>query len=341
MKKRHLTAILLAGIMLMGMMSGCSGGQTNEAPEGGGDAVSANAGDVGDLKIGLSMQTMGAPYFVSQSNAFQAACREQGIDVIAVDANGDMTKQQSDIEDLVAQGCNTIVINPADAQGAVAAANSVMAQGIPVFIMDNSIDPSASYVSMIQSNNPAIGELVGAWIASQFGNREILIGMLSGNEGNLLGLDRRTGVLKGIVETQLASSNSTNFRIVTQGWGGWNQEDGLAAAESMLTAAPNLNVIVAENDSMGLGAVIALKNAGRSDVIVCGIDGQKESLALLETGEYGASGLNDPVEVAQLTLDTILRYKNGDTNIPKLINTEPAVVTADNVSVYYDPNSDF
>jgi ribose transport system substrate-binding protein len=194
---------------------------------------------------------------------------------------------------------------------------------------------------MIKSNNAAIGTLVGEWIANHFDSEEIRIGMLSGNAGNLLGVDRRIGVIKGITETQLAASNATNFKIVTQGWGNWNQEEGLSAAESMLTAAPDLNVIVAENDSMGLGAVIALENIGRTDVVVCGIDGQKESLALVQEGKYGASGHNDPVGVAELTLDTVIRYTGGDANIPKLINTEPAVITSENVAQYYNPDSDF
>jgi ribose transport system substrate-binding protein len=339
MKKENgkkILTVLTSVVLCMGLLAGCGGGAT---PSGGGSAPATL--NPGDLKIGLSMQSMGSPYFVAQSNALEAACKEQGINIVSVDANADTTKQQKDVEDLVAQGCNVIVINPADAQGAVAIANSVMAQNIPVFIMDNSIDPSASYVSMIQSNNLAIGTMVGEWIAQKFGSNEVRIGMLSGNAGNLLGVDRRIGVVKGIVETQLASSNSTNFRVVTQGWGGWNQEDGLSAAESMLTAAPDINVIVAENDSMGLGAVIALQNAGRSDVIVCGIDGQKEALALVESGAYGASGLNDPAGVARLTLDTILRYTGGDTNVPKLISPDPAVISSSNIAQYYDPNSDF
>jgi ribose transport system substrate-binding protein len=338
MRKSKLLVCVLGLALVMGTFAAC--GNTPPTSESGNGAATP-AADASQLKIGLSMQTMGSPYFVAQSNAFSASCAEQGIEVIAVDAGGDMSKQQADVEDLVAQGCNVIVINPADAQGAVATVNSVTAQGIPVFIMDNSVDASAQYVSMIQSNNLAIGTLVGEWIAGQFGNNEIRIGMLSGNEGNLLGVDRRIGVVKGIVEKQLATSNTTNFKIVTQGWGGWNQEDGLAAAESMLTAAPDLNVIVAENDSMGLGAAIALKNIGRTDVVVCGIDGQKEALALIPTGEYGASGLNDPVGVANLTLDTILRYMGGDTNVPKLISPDPAVVTSANINQYYNPNSDF
>ncbi|MDR0671695.1 MAG: substrate-binding domain-containing protein, partial [Oscillospiraceae bacterium] len=213
MRKTTRLACALAAVLLLGLLTGC--GDT-AAPPNGGDQQGGSQTISGDLKIGLSMQTMGAPYFVSQGKAFEAACQAQGISVVVVDANGDMTKQQSDIEDLVSQGCNTIVINPADAQGAVATANSVMEQGIPVFIMDNSIDPSAQYVSMIQSNNFAIGTLVGEWLARKFGNEEIRIGMLSGNEGNLLGVDRRIGVVKGIVEAQLAASNRTNFRFLTQ-----------------------------------------------------------------------------------------------------------------------------
>jgi len=333
--QKRVVTVLLCTVLCLVLFAGCSKPAAPVAQTPG------SAMDPSKLKIGLSMQTMGAPYFVAQSNALSAACKEKGITCIAVDANGDMTKQQSDVEDLVAQGCNVIVINPADAQGAVAVANSVMAKGIPVFIMDNSIDPSANYVSCIQSNNAAIGTLVGEWIATEFGSKEIRIGMLSGNAGNLLGVDRRIGVIKGIVETQLVNANSTNFKVVTQGWGGWNQEDGLSAAESMLTAAPDLNVIVAENDSMGLGAVIALQNLGRTDVVVCGIDGQKEALDLVQKDQYGASGLNDPAGVARLTLDTILKYTGGDTNIPKLINTDPAVITSKNVAQYYNPNSDF
>ena len=328
--------VVLACFMAVAMFVGCDG--TPAAPSGGGTAGAPD----GPVKLGLSMQTQGAPYFVAQAEAFKEKCAELGIECVVVDAQGDMTKQQSDVDDMIAQGCTAIVINPCDAQGCVAVANSAMAQGIPVFIMDNSIDPSANYVSMIQSNNLAIGTLVGEWIAKQFGTSEIRIGMLSGNQGNLLGVDRRIGVIKGITEAQLAANNSTNYRVVTQGWGGWNQEDGLTAAEDMLTAAPDINVIVAENDSMGLGAVIALENAGLTGkVTVVGIDGQKEALALIAEGKYGASGLNDPVGVAYLTIETIMKYLGGDTNIPKLINTVPAVISADNVAQYYDPNSVF
>ncbi len=295
----------------------------------------------GAVKLGLTMQTLGAPYFVAQAEAFKAKCAELGIECVVLDAGADVSKQQSDVEDMISQGITALVMNPADAMGCVAIANSTMDKGIPVFIMDNSIDPSAKYISMIQSNNMAIGALVGDWLAKKFGTKEIKIGMLSGNAGNLLGVDRRIGVMKGIIETQLATNGKTSVQIVTQGWGGWGQDTGLTAAEDMIQAAPELNVIVAENDSMGLGAQIALQNAGKSDVVVVGIDGQKEALALIKDGKYGASGLNDPVKVAQTTIETVMSYLGGNKDVLKLINTEPAVITKENVDQFYKADAVF
>ncbi|MEA5016977.1 MAG: substrate-binding domain-containing protein [Candidatus Limiplasma sp.] len=298
--------------------------------------------DTANLKIGLSMQTLGAPYFVVQNDSFIAYCQEKGITVYASDAQGDMTKQQADCEDLVARGVDVLVINPCDAQGVVAVTKAATEAGVAVFIMDNSASPDASYISMIQSNNLANGELVGNWLAEHFGEQEIRLGVLSGNQGNLLGVDRRIGVVKGVVETQLRLFNATNFKIVTQGWGGWAEEGGLNAAEDMIQAAPDMNCIVAENDSMALGAYTAVKNAGKEDsiLVLAAADGQKEALALIKEGKYGATGLNIPSFVAEKTLDTILMHLSGE-KVPALVNTEPACINASNVDQYYDPDSAF
>jgi ribose transport system substrate-binding protein len=298
--------------------------------------------DLKDLKIGLSMQTMGAPYFVAQSNAMKKLCDEKGITCYPVDAGGDMTKQLADIEDLLAKDIDILIINPTDPKGLIPATKSATDAGVPVFIMDNSIDPTATYVSMIQSNNLNNGEMVGVWLAQKMGNTEIKLGVLSGNQGNLLGVDRRIGVVKGIVEEQLRSMNKTNFKILTQGWGAWSQEGGLKAAEDMLQAAPDMNCLVGENDSMALGALMAIQNAGKDkDILVlAAADGQKEALALIKEGKYGATGLNDPAAVAKLTLDTILQYVDGKP-VQKLVNTAPDVISKDNVDKYYNPNADF
>jgi ribose transport system substrate-binding protein len=93
---------------------------------------------------------------------------------------------------------------------------------------------------------------------------------------------------------------------------------------------------------MALGAYTAVKNAGKeADILIlAAADGQKEALALIKEGKYGATGLNIPSYVAAKTLEIILKHLNGEA-VPALVNTEPACINAGNIDQYYDPNSAF
>lgn len=340
--KKRICSLLCVLCLMAAVLSGCDTG--TKAPDPSGSAPNGNTAstlDPSKLVVGLSMQTLGGAYFATQETSFKSYCEEKGITCYTTDAQGDMSKQLSDVEDLISKGCNVIVINPKDPLGAVAATDSCAAAGIPVFIMDNSIDPSATYVSMIQSDNYSLGEMVGIDVAEKFGTEQIKIGMLSGNAGNALGVNRRMGVMKGIMETQLAARNYTSVEILTQGWGNWNQEDGLSAAEDMLMAAPDINCIVAENDDMLLGALQAVEAAKRTDIVLVGADGQKGVYKLIQDGsQVLATGRNDPKECALKTLDTVLAYANGQA-VPSLVYLEPVSVSPKNVADYYNPDSQF
>ena len=101
--------------------------------------------------------------------------------------------------------------------------------------------------------------------------------------------------------------------MLGQGWGSWAQEEGLKAAEDQLQAHPDANVVLGENDSMVLGAMKALEAANKKDVLVlAAADGQKEALALIKEGKYGATGLNDPDLVARTAVDIGLKALKGD-----------------------------
>lgn len=204
---------------------GTTGEDNSPAEDDSNESNSEASGlDASNLTIGLSMQTLDGAYFATQESAFKAACDAEGITLYSTDAQGDMSKQLSDVEDLISRGCDVIVINPKDPLGAVAATESCANAGIPVFIMDNSIDASATYVSMIQSDNYNLGFQVGIDVAEHFGSDEIRIGLLSGNPGNALGVSRRMGAMAGILETQLAANNASSVKILTQVWGNWNQQ---------------------------------------------------------------------------------------------------------------------
>ena len=299
--------------------------------------------DLSQLTVGLSMYTLSAPYFAAQAAAVQQAADELGFTLISVDAGNDLNKQLADVEDLLAQGIDVLIFNPKDPIGAIPATQAATAAGVPVFIIDSSIDPSADFVTTVQSNNLANGEAVGNWLANRMGDTPINMALLSGSQGNPVGKERRQGVFRGLIEQQLLNRNSSGFEIAAQGWGEWSAEGGINAMEDILVANPDINVLLCENDSMCLGAMRAIADAGLTDqiLVLAAADGQKEALQLIQTGEYGATGLNDPALVARTAVDLMVEYLNGRTDFPKVSYTPPMAITQENVAEFYNPDAVF
>jgi ribose transport system substrate-binding protein len=294
------------------------------------------------LVVGLSMYTLGAPYFAVQSNALKRKAESLGITIIDTEAKDDMNKQLADVEDLLSRNIDLLILNPKDPRGLIPATKAATRAGVPVIIIDSSIDAAADFVTTVQSNNLANGELIGEWLIKRMKGKPLKIALLSGTPGNPVGKERRQGVFRGIIEQQLRMTNRMGFEIVSQGWGNWTHEGGLKAMEDILVAQPDFNVMFAENDSMALGALKAIREAGRKDIlIIAAADGQKEALELIKKGEYGATGMNNPVLVAETALEIGLRYLDGDRNIPKVTYTPAVCIAADNVDKYYSPNAQF
>ncbi len=296
-------------------------------------------------KVGIAMYTLSAPYFAAQEQAASKKAKELGCEVTTSDAQNDMLKQISDVEDMVAHGVNVLILNPRDPKGLIPAANAATAAGVKVVAMDSTLDPSANFVTEVQSSNQQNGELVGEWLAKKMAGKPMKIALLSGQQGNLAGLERRQGVFRGITEQQLRQANIIDVEVVGQGWGSWAQEDGQKAMEDLLTAHKDINVVLGENDSMVLGARLALQAAGRLDqvLLVAAADGQKEALKMIKDGGYGATGLNDPAVVANTAVDIGVKALNGklDPGFSKTTYTTPAVIDQSNVDKFYHPDAVF
>jgi ribose transport system substrate-binding protein len=307
-------------------------------------AGTAAVAQAAECKVGVAMYTLNAPYFAAQVAAAEDQAKKAGCTVLTSDGQNDMGKQIADVEDMVANGINLLILNPRDPEGLVTTADAVTAKGVKVVVMDSSINTKAKVVTQVRSSNDQNGYLVGQWLAKATQGKPLKIILLSGTKGNEVGRDRRLGVFRGLVEGQLVNEGKAGFEVVGQGWGGWAEEGGLAAMEDLLTAHPDANVVLGENDSMVLGAMRALKAAGKEDVLVlAAADGQKEALAKIKEGAYGATGLNDPDLVARTAVDVGLKALKGEigADFPKLVLTEPAAITKENVDKFYRADAVF
>ncbi|HTI02981.1 MAG TPA: substrate-binding domain-containing protein [Acidisoma sp.] len=305
----------------------------------------AAAGAQAACSVGVSMFTLNAPYYAAQMAAAVDEAKKHGCTVTTADGQNDLTKQIGDVEDMVSKGIQLLIVNPRDPEGMVHSVDSAARAGVKVVVIDSGLDPKAHYVTLVQSSNDKNGFLVGQWIADKMAGKPMKIALISGDKGNIVGEERRLGVMKGILEEQLVKSGHAGFDVVAQGWGGWNTDGGLKAMEDILTAHPDVNVVLGENDSMVLGARDALKEAHKLNgvLLVAAADGQKDALELIKQGEYGATGLNDPDLVARTGVDVGLEAVAGKlpADFPRVDYTKPAVITKDNVDKYYNPKAVF
>ncbi len=301
-----------------------------------------NKTDLTKIKIGYCTPSLNAPFYVVLSQYIQKYAEGYGMKFVSSDGQDDIIKQITSIEDLIAAGVKVLILNPLDHKALVPSVNAVVKSGVPVFIVDSYIDPTANYITSIQANNQGNGELIGEWIVNKMGKTKIKAALISGSQGNPVGKEKRLGFIRGFSERQLMSQGNVDLTIVSQGWGNWTNNGGLKAMEDILVAFPDINLLVAENDAMAMGALKAINESGKAaNITVAGFDGQKETYELIKEGKFGSTALNSPEELARLVVEAVVKYLNGEKQIDKVIYTPAVLITKDNVDKYYDPKAIF
>ena len=335
--------LLYLSIFFLGLLACTSKPETKNTEQQNSDLSTIQSKiDLSNIKVGYCTPSLNAPFYVVLSQYIQKYTEAFGMKFISADGQDDIIKQITSMEDLIAAGANVLILNPLDHKALVPAVNAAVKSGIPVFIVDSYIDPTADYITSIQANNEGNGELIGEWIVNKLGKTKIKAALISGSQGNPVGKEKRLGFIRGFSEMQLISQGSVDLTIVSQGWGNWTNNGGLKAMEDILVANPDVNLLVAENDAMGMGALKAIHEAGKAArITIVSFDGQKEAYELIKEGKFGATALNSPAELARLVIDAVVKYLNGERQIDKVIYTPAVLITKDNVDQYYDPKAIF
>lgn len=335
--------LLYFSTVFFGLNSCNSGAGTKKQPVSlNPDTTATFTADLTAIKVGYCTPSLNAPFYVVLTQYIQKYTEEAGMKFVSADGQDDIIKQITSIEDLIAAGVNVLILNPLDRKALVPAVNAAVKAGVPVFIVDSAIDPSADYITSIQADNEGNGELIGEWIVNKMGKTKIKAALISGSQGNPVGREKRLGFVRGFAESQLMSKGNVDLTIVSQGWGNWTNNGGLKAMEDILVANPDINLLVAENDAMGIGALKAINESGKaSGITIAGFDGQKEAYELIKEGKFGATALNSPRDLAHLVIDAVVKYLNGARQIDKIIYTPAILITRDNVDKYYDPKALF
>ena len=281
--------------------------------------------------IGFSQSTMIDPWRINMLEQMKDAVKEHKdvIGFVFTDGQNDNMKQISDVEDLFSKGIDLLIISPREAEPLTSVVERVFEAGVPVITLDRNIT-SNSYTCFIGASNFKIGEGAGRLIASLLKEAGRVIEM-EGILGATPTLDRSDGfhsVIDSFPEIQVIGKQPADYL----------REPALRIMEDFLQSQPQIDGVYAHNDEMALGALTALKAAGREGVIVIGIDGQKEAFESIMAGKMTATFIY-PNGSAQ-AIEVALKILRGE-KVPKKIELESQLVNQSNVHLFYKPDSYF
>jgi ribose transport system substrate-binding protein len=255
----------------------------------------------------------------------EARAAEDGVtvDTITLPSASGVADQVSQMEDAVTQKYDGIILGTVDAAGIVPGIEAANNAGIPVISVDTA-PAGGDFISLVQTDNIAAARLGGEFIADQIGDKGKVLN-LQGDLSNQTGRARSDGLHQAL-------DAYPDIQVIDQS-AMWQQATGLAITENILTSDPDIVAIFAANDPAGLGALQALKAAGRDDVVIVGFDGTNDGLQAVKNGDFAADVLQFPDAMGIIGVDLLVRHLNGE-DVPERVDSGSGLATAENVDQY-------
>ncbi|ASW09522.1 D-ribose ABC transporter substrate-binding protein (plasmid) [Rhizobium sp. 11515TR] len=272
------------------------------------------------------------PYWLTEGNIAKATAEKLGYTATVGAHKGDTNTESNLIDTAITNKSVAIILDPANADGSVGAVKKAVAAGIPVFLVNAEINQEGLAKAQLVSNN-AQGAAIGAqqWVEAvgDKGNYAELFGSPSDNNA----ATRSNGY-----ETVL--TQYPDLKKVAKEVANWDRTQGHNKMQSILQAHPDITGVISGNDEMALGAIAALKEAGKlANVKVGGFDGSPDAVAAIKAGELQYTVLQ-PVAVfseeAVKQADSFIKTgKTGAKSEKQLFDC--ILITKDNVDKYTAP----
>lgn len=323
MSKKRFLAMLLAGVMTLGLATGCSSNTSGDT----GDTTAEDGGsEGGSYKIALIQQHQTNAFQIAVSEAAQAKADELGVELNILSADQDAATQISQIEQCVSEGYDAILFEPVDPDGLRDAAKAAADQGVVVInIISACTDWEEAGISAVSyGDNVKAGETEMQKVADLLGGKGN-IAILTGPSGDSGGLQRMEGyenVLKNYPDM---------VQVVAPADCQWDTAQAQATVESWLSAY-DLDAIICQNDGMAVGAGNAA--GANSGIIITGVDGTPDGFEAINDGRITGTVSQNGGAMAANGIEAAVTLLDGGTLDENVIITDNTWIDASNVADY-------
>jgi len=264
-------------------------------------------------KVALVMKSLANEFFLTMEDGTKAYQKDHSADFDLI-SNGikdetDTAGQTRIVEQMILAKVNALVIAPADSKAMVPVIKKAIDAGITVINIDNQLDPAVVKsknitVPFVGPDNRKGARLVGEYLAKQ---------LKAGDE---------VGIIEGVSTTTNAQARTAGFKdameaaqikVVSLQSGDWEIDKGNKVAASILSEYPQVKALLAGNDSMAVGAVSAVRAAGKAGKVqVVGYDNINAIKPMLKDGRVLATADQFAAKQAVFGIETALKIIKGE-----------------------------
>lgn len=288
-------------------------------------------GEPAKPRIALIMKSLANEFFATMAEGaeqHQSAHRDQyELIVNGIKDERDLGRQVALVEEMIAQQVDAIVIAPADSKALIPVLKRAQAAGVIVVNIDNKLDSevladAAIELPFVGPDNRNGARQVGEYLAQQLQAGD-QVALLEGIPTSFNSQQRRQGFEEAMT--------AADIEIVATQSAQWEMGIANQVAAAILSEHPQLDAILACNDSMALGALAAAKAAGRAgEVKIVGFDNISGVQRAIRDGEILATADQHAGELAVFGIEYALQLLQGDSQ-PADKETPVDLITAESL----------
>ncbi|MGM0420614.1 MAG: sugar ABC transporter substrate-binding protein [Bacillota bacterium] len=257
--------------------------------------------------------------------SFEELAEAEGWDVRVIDTKGDFNELANRYDDVITQGVDAIIMGMGDPNQLRRQIESANQAGIPVFGGD------AGYIAGMEvnvtSNNYVLGAQNTSYLVNRIGAGKIVKLYHSAHPG----VHQREVVFDAIIESRDDIEVVAEHYVQVPG----PIEDAQQAMQSILLANPDIDGVWAAWDEPAIGAELAIRQSGRDDIVVVGIDGNSQAIEMIAEGSsIKATVKQDFAAMGEILIEQIKTYFAGEEIVDHILYAPSNLITEDNAHQY-------
>lgn len=308
-------------VLALSLACGCLGvgcGKNEPKPAAGGAGGKP-------VVVGVSLLNLSSEFIVMLDRALADKAKELGVKLVVNDAQRSAERQVQQIESFIAQKVDAIVLNPCEVEASSPAVDKARAAGIPIVNVNSETRSVPN--AFVGSRDEESARLAMEYLAKRLGGQGNVV-MMHGFMGQAAQLRRADGAREVLAK-------QPGLKLLAEQTAEWDRAKAMSLMENWIRAhGTNIQAVFAQNDEMGMGALLALEQAKLKDkVVVASVDAIADALQAVKDGRLDATVFQDARGQAGQALETAVKIVRGQA-FEKQVYIPFQLVTRENVGQF-------